>query len=329
MNSNDNQADPSNGDVDIDRLIRLAGRRDDASVVARARARAVTHAVWRETVEHRRRRRWTWVALPTAATAAVILAVVLSRPADDQGASVEVEVATLLRGSLSVDGDSSAGGTLRSGAAIRTANGQFATLALAGGGELRLNAETTVKLTGSRRFEIETGHIFVDSGHTSGSTLEVATPGGIVRDVGTRFDIRVDGRDLRVRVREGAVRLALGSGHLDAGVGQQLVARPGEPAIVEPAVLHGADWEWLLRASPFRVQGATLEAFLRWVETEGGRPVEFADPAVRATLGRTVLHGSIDGHTLEEALAVILPACGLSHRIDGDRVVVTADRPAR
>ena len=335
MNSNEKQTAP-HADADIDRLMRLAGRRDEASAVARARARAVTHDAWRETLERRSRRRWTWFALPLAAAATVIFAVVLSRPADDRGAAADVEVATLLRGSLSVDGRSSGadragvtGETLRSGAVIRTANGQFATLALAGGGELRLNGGTTVRFSGDRRFEIEAGHLFVDSGHTSGSTLAIDTPGGTIRDVGTRFDVRVTGRDLRVRVRAGAVSLGVGSLHFDAIAGQQLVARSAEAAVVEPAQLYGSDWDWLLAAAPFRVEGATLEAFLRWVESESGRRVEFSDPSLRPALAPTVLHGSTEGHTLEDALAVILPACGLSHRFDGDRIVISAERRPR
>jgi ferric-dicitrate binding protein FerR (iron transport regulator) len=336
MNTNEKRSTVPNADADIDRLIRLAGRRDEASAMARARARAVTHQVWRETVERRSRRRWTWFALPLAAAATVILAVFLVRPADDRTASADVAVATLLRGSISVDGRSSGadragvtGETLRSGAVIRTASGEFATLALAGGGELRLNGGTTVKFTSARWFEIAAGQLFVDSGHTSGSTLEIDTPGGTIRDVGTRFDVRVDGRDLRVRVRAGAVRLAVGPRHLDAIAGQQLVARSGETAVVEPAQLYGSDWDWLLAAAPFRVEGVTLEAFLRWVESESGRRVEFSDPSLRPALARTVLHGSIDNHTLEDALAVILPACGLSYRFDGDRIIISADRRSR
>lgn len=336
MNSNEKQTPSPHADADIDRLIRLAGRRDEASAVARARARAVTHEAWREAVNRRGRHRWAWFALPLAAAATVILAVVVARPGDDRRASTEVDVATLLRGSLSVDGRSSGadraavtGETLRSGAVIRTANGQFAALALAGGGELRLNGGTTVKFSGRRWFEIEAGHLYVDSGHTSGSTLEIQTPGGTVHDVGTRFDVRVDGRDLRVRVRDGAVRLVVGPRHLDAIAGQQLVARSGETAVVEAARLYGSDWDWLLAAAPFRVEGATLEAFLRWVESESGRGVAFTEPSLRPALARTVLHGSIEGHTLEEALAVILPACGLSHRFDGDRILIAADGRSR
>jgi hypothetical protein len=35
-----------------------------------------------------------------------------------------------------------------------------------------------------------------------------------------------------------------------------------------------------------------------------------------------VLHGSIDGLTPEEALGAVLPTCGLTFRLEGERLIV-------
>jgi hypothetical protein len=125
-----------------------------------------------------------------------------------------------------------------------------------------------------------------------------------------------------VRVREGAVRLESPAGHRDAAAGRELVAAAG--AIEEgPAPTAGAEWEWILAATPFRLQGATLARFVTWLEVEGGVRVEFRPARLRGETEATTLSGSIQGLSLTDAMAVVFPAAGLTHRRDGDTVVVT------
>jgi hypothetical protein len=38
-----------------------------------------------------------------------------------------------------------------------------------------------------------------------------------------------------------------------------------------------------------------------------------------------VVHGSVEGLTVEEALATVLPSCGLRHRVEGDRILLQRD----
>ena len=68
-------------------------------------------------------------------------------------------------------------------------------------------------------------------------------------------------------------------------------------------------------APGFDIEGRSLEAFLSWVSRETGLRTDLHDEdTVRAA--EIDLHGSIDGLTPVEALAAVLPACGLKHRID-------------
>jgi ferric-dicitrate binding protein FerR (iron transport regulator) len=213
------------------------------------------------------------------------------------------------------------------GAWLRTPDRALATFALEGGGELRLDAGTSVRLAGERRLALDRGAIYVDSGTSrGGAPVSIETPAGTVRDVGTRFEVRLLDRVLRVRVREGAVRLERAGVQRDASAGTELTTTPGG-AIGERAIpAYDEDWAWTVRAAPsFRVEGRTLETFLDWVSREGGWTVTFADPAIEQSARTTILHGSIEGLTTDEALAVILPACGLTYRIDTGHVVV--DRP--
>jgi hypothetical protein len=67
-----------------------------------------------------------------------------------------------------------------------------------------------------------------------------------------------------------------------------------------------------------------VPAFLHWITREHGWSLEFADSSLRARLDRIVLHGSIVGLTADEALAAVLPTCGLTSRRQGNRLIVSA-----
>ena len=88
----------------------------------------------------------------------------------------------------------------------------------------------------------------------------------------------------------------------------------------------GDEWAWILRGTRFRLEGATLAQFLQWIEVEGGRTVELTDAAIASAADRTVLHGSIAGLSVEEALDAVLPTIGMTYRTDGARVILTRPR---
>jgi hypothetical protein len=312
----------------VPHLLRAAGPRPAPGAQARARARAAAHGVWRETVAGRMRRRRVILALPMVVAAAVILALVLRPAARPPIPAAGPEVARIIRGDVLVadaaagERHATSGRILTAGTTVRTGPDAVAALALEGGGELRVNRGTSVRLADLRRLVLDHGHVYLDSG---GAALAVETSAGVIRNVGTRFDVRIEHGELRVRVRDGAVRLDAGASRADAGAGQQLLVRPGSPPAVTSVTTYGSEWEWLLRAAPFRAEGARLEAFLQWVESEGGWRVQFADVSLRQALAGTVLHGSIEDLTVREALDVVLPACGLRYRVERDRIVIDGD----
>ena len=89
--------------------------------------------------------------------------------------------------------------------------------------------------------------------------------------------------------------------------------------------VHGDAWSWVQEIAPsFELEGSTLGEFLGWVGRETGWRVAWADPARAAAGAGTTLHGSIDGLPPEQALAAVLPTCGLADRRDGETVVVFA-----
>jgi ferric-dicitrate binding protein FerR (iron transport regulator) len=209
------------------------------------------------------------------------------------------------------------------GVGLETGAGVLGTLALTGGGEVRLNQRTVVRFADAREVSIERGTIYIDSGARGGSVI-VRTPVGIVRDVGTRFEVGLVDGIWRVRVREGSVRFERGDARQDADSGAELRVRGDGSFVKRPTSTYGADWMWIVRAAPpFHVEGQTLAAFLDWVARESGRRIELADDRIRRSSARTILHGSIEGLTVDEAMDVILPTCGLAHRLDAQRVIVS------
>ena len=55
---------------------------------------------------------------------------------------------------------------------------------------------------------------------------------------------------------------------------------------------------------------------------EGGWTLRFADAAAARLAGEAVLRGTVAGLTPEQALAAVLPTCGLAHRFEGGDLVV-------
>jgi ferric-dicitrate binding protein FerR (iron transport regulator) len=332
----DDSAHEPVSDDTLERLLRTAGRRAAPDAQRREQARAAVRDAWRHTKAARVRRRWLRVAVPAAAAAAVVIVMVAlqtRRPDTPAGAPAlaRVVTSTAVVRVTTASGTrvAGAGDTIAAGATVDTPADTVATFALEGGGELRQNAGSTVRWIGQRRVAIERGQIYVDSGSPRGGSLVIETFAGLVHDIGTRFDVQIRGRELRVRVRDGVVRLDTGAAAHDAAAGRELVADASAGVRTQSTTTFGAEWDWILRATPFRLEGATLEEFLTWVEIEGGRTVVFADARLRAQTGGTRLHGSIRGLSMDEALDAILPATGLTHHAAGDRIVIARAPGAR
>src|SRR5262249_41766723 len=157
-------------------------------------------------------------------------------------------------------------------------------------------------------------------------------------DIGTRFEIRAllrqgfggrAERDLRIRVRDGAVQLEHG-GRIDrAPKGTELVVRADGTVSTKPVDPFASDWAWTTAAPPpFAVETAPLESFLQWAAREGGWTIEWSD-ALRSRARTTILHGTIEGLTPAEALDVVLPTCGLSPEFVNGRLRLRPMQVAR
>ncbi|MBF8299667.1 MAG: hypothetical protein HW394_37, partial [Acidobacteria bacterium] len=210
------------------------------------------------------------------------------------------------------------GDSLRAGSGVDTTAGGRAALRLADEVSVRVDSGTRLRLESQATVVLEEGAIYVDSGSRRGaSALEVRTRLGVARDIGTRFEVRLGGSGLRVRVRDGLVQLTQNRQSHDAKPGEELTLGDNGSAERRTVPVYGSDWDWTSAlARPFELEGRTLREFLDWISGENGWQLRFADSAVEQKSAEAILHGSIQGLTPYEALSAVLPTSGVEHQLD-------------
>jgi hypothetical protein len=330
-------------DDEVARLVRLAGASGPIAAERLARVRTAVHGAWRDEYlarQARTRRRWLTVAVLLASAASVAIAFAIWGPIR-RPAPVLVAHIDQATGSPAPGFSFGAGGAVMSGSTVTTSTGTLA-MTLTSGVHLRLDASSTARVESATDVVLERGAVYVDSAgahptQPGASPISIQTPAGLVRDIGTQFQVRIearlDGLGIRIRVRDGQVRITSANGvDARADAGAELFSKPDGSIDRRSSAATGSEWAWAERAAPaFSVEGKTLGGFLDWVSREGAWTVTFADRRFSESARATVLHGRPDllkGLTPAEALDVVLPTCGLRHRIDGDRVVIERESSA-
>ncbi len=325
-------------------LLRLAGRRPEAPPRLAAGVKTVVREHYRETTRRRRSwprgLRWAWVPV-LVALAVIVAALSLLRVVPEEAeTAVAARVAALDGEVFRVEPDGALehlplGVVLGSGDLLETGCGWVA-VSLGVVGAVRVDAGSDLEWRSPARLSLVHGAVYVDSGaggSKSGPSLRIETSLGRVREVGTRFEVRTLGGGLRVRVREGFVELSplggVGEGAgwtldpLAATAGEELVWLPSRGISRAAVPLIGEPWAWTQSVvPPFELGGRRLDEILGWVSAETGRRVEWSNDELRAAYGRELLEGSMASDQPEEALAWVLPAFGLSHRLVGETWIV-------
>jgi hypothetical protein len=218
--------------------------------------------------------------------------------------------------------DATAGEELVAGTRLRTPAHGGATLRLATGVALQLGAGSELRLGAPDAVTLNAGALGVDTGGAatpaSQPALAVTTPLGVVRDVGTRFSVRLLGGEpaaLRVQVRAGAVDVSLGERTWTAAAGEQLTLHRDGTVLRRP--LAGDDLAAVEADRSFAFEGRTVAELLAWVERETGWEVRYADPGAAAVAARGIVYGEVPELSPQQAAFTLLPGAGLEAELSG------------
>jgi hypothetical protein len=207
------------------------------------------------------------------------------------------------------------------GASVRTAGDAVVALRLSDGTSVRLAGSSQLEIAAARRLRLVGGAAYIDSGIGPSEAVALETAYGTVVDVGTQFEVRLlEQPGLRVRVREGEVRIEGDGATHRVTAGRQLILRGNG---VESSRIAADDpgWGWASDAAPpLDVAGRSVPELYDWACRELGLTWRSARP--RAELEQIIIHGTIEGLTPAEAMQQVATSSGLAVRREGSVLIV-------
>ncbi len=302
------------------------------------------HNQWRVMSRHRRRRRFTaGFALAASVILGVYLGIgLLGEPVAPVGLEIMAAV-DLHQGEAwkTTPGEdvrqlSLTDGPLLTGDVIVTQDNALVSLIWVNGESIRLNSGTRLKLVSASLLELIAGQIYIDSdpaGNAPGRrqmqgtaipSLEIETPAGTVRHIGTQYMTRVVQQHVFVSVRDGRVAIAPGG---NAAAVETVIHRGEKASVgqdknisVSAIVTHGQDWSWVEKMAPdFVMEGRSMADLLEWVARETGRDIHYRSGAAKRMAAGTFLHGSMDLAPMR-ALEVVMTTSDLSYELEQEMI---------
>jgi ferric-dicitrate binding protein FerR (iron transport regulator) len=306
-------------DEGIEKLLRHVGVRGEPSADVMNEVQQAVHAQWREMLAERSRRRRT---LAYGVAASIAIAVIVAAAALQWIGPSSDPVATIARidGSLQLtaaNADTAAparvGQQLSVGERLQTDAGTRVALAFNDGLSVRIDSGSTLELVAPDRLLLSAGAVYVDADpDRPHDSLEVQTRAGIVRHVGTQYQVRQDGRAVEISIREGHVEIEGLQGANRASAGEVLRILSGGSIERASNTPHDASWQWAIAAAPaFDIDQQVLSDFLDWVARETGKRIVYASPRALQVAQSVVLRGSIGSLDPESALVPVLSTTDL------------------
>ncbi|MBT8136329.1 MAG: FecR family protein [Gammaproteobacteria bacterium] len=327
---NQSQSDKRTNDATLSRLLRLAGPRAEPAAAVRDEIYAAVHAEWQKQA-----RTSTRVIVPLALAASLLAALVTAfwwlgsaGPQPDRFAG---PAATLDRGSVESNMNGvwqplSQSATLYGNQDLRTSS-EPAGLVTTTGISVRMDRSTRLRFAGVHGITLEQGRIYVDTASQlhGDAAVEITTADGVIRDIGTQFEVAMlDGRT-SVRVRDGEVIFNTEAEELSARRGESLTAVGAGAIARSESVTTGASWDWTLAVAPqFDTDGRRVNELIEWAARETGRELRYADALVRNAAAAASISGSVAGSGPLETLELALATTRLSYRLDD--TVLTIDK---
>lgn len=323
----------------LGRLVRLGVRENEMPDGSAERLKTELRPIW-ETKVARRRRRLALMYGSGAIAAALLIFFLLSPMIETDPlpptAILPVEVATVaVSDGVARTGEGHPvrpGRAVRVGDTVATGPSSRLSLSLDQGGSIRLDRETSLRFASSEVVELAEGTIYVDSGPGKSGSLQVRARFGVVREIGTQFEVKNSSEELRVRVRRGMVRLDTEHTGTSLGEGEGATVTPAGVSILPPMEAGSEHWDWIHAVTPpFDIDGKSVSEYLAWVRHETGLEIVTESDELAEELTTILLSGELRGISPEESLAPVLSTAGLEIvRTENDaRVIVDASAADR
>jgi ferric-dicitrate binding protein FerR (iron transport regulator) len=312
----------------VESLIRAAGRRAEPPDEAYRHVLAAATAALHKKTARRRERLWVvWAAAASVLALGVTLVIQWMPGAQcEELARIERAIGAVERATDDVwQPARESAAVLTKGVKVRTLAGAGAGLRLVGGASLRLAAGTEIMLDEPERLYLRAGTIYLDHRGSVGTGYRIETPAGVVRDLGTQFELRVEGGSLRLRIREGRVAVDRAGQTVEGSAGEQLELNELGDVVRSAIAATAVTWQWAeTLASTPDVDGRPATELIAWVARETGRRLRYEAPAVEQRAATVILHGNIRHLPPLAALDAMIAATDLDYVLDGDAILIRA-----
>ena len=288
----------SEHDDDVRKLMELAGPRSEPPDAVRERVHQAVLEAWEqapvpapEPVAHQRR----WLALAASVVLGLAIGYMafIELPVDPPGVSGKLVFAS---GGHSVRGsDDVAAPLLGEGAMLRTSGKGRLSIQLDEYTTVRLDHNTSITLQTRSEIWLHSGRLYADS--HGGGGIRIETPFASVTDVGTQFEVVVDGEVLKVAVREGGVTVDLLdnktlTAHARSGVGERLTILGSNDIQRDTLTTTDPSWSWTYGArEAYHLEASSLYDFLAWATRESGLVLRFESDAAYMASKLPETHG--------------------------------------
>jgi hypothetical protein len=222
------------------------------------------------------------------------------------------------------------GAEIAAGTRLRTSPDGGGAFEVAGGIIVRAREATEWVFDEPTRVTLAGGSLYVDTGGmpSAGAALEIATPHGIVRHVGTQYEVRALSAELRVRVREGRVQInAHGEPPYETQAGEELLVAADGAIERRSIATDSTEWRWVeALAIPLGLDGGSALEALRWVARETGKRLIFEDANAELIARNAIIHGDSAGLEPLQVLEVVMATSASLDYVLGDGTLVVRRR---
>lgn len=320
MSDQDKRSASGGADADIRRLMQLAGPRKapPAEVAERVRAAVLAEFdVLSEQLEpgvppRRIARTWTW-AVAASLLLVLGLGYLVSRDAPPPPGGRILYAS----GGYTIRGSNERVDRVPAGSIVQTSGGGRLLVDLGDERTLRIDQGSSLTLHSDSEIWLHSGRLYIDA--AGGDPVVVVTPYSSVTDLGTQFEVRVDGESMSVATREGRVTVRLGERQIQSaaepGRAEELSIQGHELVLRRTVPTTGERWHWTQVSRPlFPVLDRSLAEYLRWAARESGRQLTFASGLAEQQAALRLLAGQGEVDADRASVQRVLAATAFSEQ---------------